>query len=175
MKSTKIIILIVGLTGLFSCNHDDTEGISNPDVRTYIELIKTNQYESSKLPEFTSKDIPVLLEYLDDNSAIIKFPHSPISSYSSPNPDYRLGILVLWMIESIRLSAYDNNLIMGFPSQHPFVRTRTEPVVWIINHEDDIYEIIMDSYVKWWNENKNKKFSDFCRIDPLETTNYRWH
>jgi hypothetical protein len=177
MKTIKILILFFFLTGVLGCkNDDDTIGINNPDVETYIQLIKANQYESSQLPEFTSKDIPALLEYLNDESVISKFPHNPISSYYAPNPDYRLGILVLWTIESIRVAAYDDsNLILGLPSQHPFVKTRSEPVEWITNHEDNAYDVVRQSYVKWWNENKHKKFINFCRIDPLESTNYRWH
>ena len=150
MKTAKIIILIGFFTGLFSCkNDDDIVGISNPDVETYIELLKTNQYESSKLPEFTSNDIPALLEYINDNSAITKFPHNPISSYSAPNPDYRLGILILWTVESIRLSAFKDNLTLGFPSQHPFVKTKSEPIEWITNHEDKVYELVIQSYLNW--------------------------
>ena len=79
MKTAKIIILIGFFTGLFSCNNDDENiGISNPDVEAYIELLKTNQYKSSKLPEFTSNDIPDLLEHINDKNVITKFPHNPI-------------------------------------------------------------------------------------------------
>jgi hypothetical protein len=27
----------------------------------------------------------------------------------------------------------------------------------------------------WWENNKNKKFSDFYDVDPLAKTDYRWH
>jgi len=174
MKTTKAIYFIGFFIGLFSCNGDDTVELSNPDVDTYIELLRSNQYESSKLPEFTTKDIPKLFEYLDDNSVINRFPYNPISSYIPPSPDYRLSVLVLWTIESIRVAA-NNKLIAGFPSQHPFVQTRSEPVEWITNHEDPVYETVRQSYLNWWNENKHKKFITYSSIDPLENTNYRWH
>jgi len=125
MKTIKILILIGFFAGLLSCSKDDTEEINNPDVETYIELLKANQYDSFKLPEFSSNDIPALMKYINDNSVVNKFPHNPISSYAPPSPDYRLGVLVLWTIESIRETAVDNKIFLGFPSQHPFVQTKS--------------------------------------------------
>lgn len=161
---------------LLSCNHDDDNvGKSNPDVETYIELLKANQYDSFKLPEFSSNDIPALLQYADDFSVVNIFPSNPISSYAEPNPDYRLSVLVLWTIESIRVAATNNKLVLGFPSQNPFVETKSEPIVWITNHDDEIYATIRQAYYNWWNENKHKKFNVFCNIDPLLETEHRWH
>jgi hypothetical protein len=174
MKILKFLILIVFVLSLFSCDKNDTEKTNNPDVETYIELLKTNQYESSNLPEFSSNEIPALLKYINDNSVVNKFPYHPASSYAPTNPEYRLGVLLLWTIESIRVAEFNNRNI-GFPSQHPFVKTKTEPIEWIIDHDNKIYEIIKQSYSNWWNENKHKEFGSFCNIDPLLETEYRWH
>ncbi len=175
MKSLKFLILLVSLISLFSCNKDETEDLNNPDIETYIELLKTNKYESSKLPEFSSNEIPALLQYINDNSVVNKFPYHSASSYAPPNPEYRLGVLVLWTIESIRVAACNDKHIFGFPSQHPFVQTKSEPIEWITDHDDKIYETVRQSYSNWWNENKHKEFSIFCTIDPLGNTNYIWH
>ena len=176
MKTTKIIVLIGFFLGLCGCvNEDETVEISSIDVETYIELLKTDQYQSSKLPQFAPKDIPELIEYINDKSVIRKFPVNPVSSYSEPHPEYRLGTLILWTIESIRLSAFEDSLIHGFPSQHPFVKTKSEPIEWITKHEDKIYELVSLSYFNWWNENSHREFSDYSNIDPLENINYRWH
>lgn len=61
MKTVKILILIGFFAGLFSCDKDNSEEINNPDVETYIGLLKTNQYESSRLPEFSSNEIPAYI------------------------------------------------------------------------------------------------------------------
>ncbi|RIH62750.1 DUF4943 domain-containing protein [Mariniphaga sediminis] len=175
MKTIKILILIGFFAGLLSCSKDDTEKISNPDVETYIELLKANQYDSFKLPEFSADDIPALLQYINDFSVVNKFPSNPISSYAEPNPDYRLSVLVLWTIESIRLAAMDNKLVLGFASQNPFVQTKSEPIEWLTDHDSEIYNTIRQAYSNWWNENKHKKFSIFYNIDPLLETEYRWH
>lgn len=175
MKTIKILILIGFLAGLLSCSKNDTEETNNPDVETYIELLKANQYTSLRLPEFSSSDIPALLQYTNDFSVVNNFPSNPISSYAEPDPDYRLSVLVLWTIESIRLAATDNKLVLGFPSQNPFVQTKSVPIEWITNHDDEIYATIRQAYSDWWNENKHKQFSSFCNIDPLIETDYRWH
>ena len=105
-----------------------------------------------------------------------KFPYSPISSYAPVNPEYRLGILVLWTIESIRVFSCDNKKHnYRFPSQHPFVQTRSVPIAWITDNDDRAYETVRQAYVDWWIENSSKSFCDYCNIDPLENTNYRWH
>lgn len=175
MKILKILILIGFFAASFSCNKNDTEEINNPNVETYIELLKANQYDSSKLPAFSSKDIAPLLAYIDDNSVVNKFPHNPISSFASQSPDYRLGILVLWTIESIRVAACNNKSSFGFPSLHPFVQTKSEPIEWITNHDDEVYYTVRQAYSTWWNENNHKEFIDYCIVDPLENTNYNWH
>ncbi|MBL7970620.1 MAG: DUF4943 family protein [Prolixibacteraceae bacterium] len=172
MKTVKILILAGFFSGLLSCNKDE---INNTEVETYIELLKTNQYDAFRLPEFSFDDIPALLKYTYDFSVVNKFPHNPISSYAPTNSDYRLSVLVLWTIESIRLAATDNKLVLGFPSQHPFVQTKSEPIKWITNHEDKIYETIRQAYWNWWKENEHKKISSFCNIDPLSETKYQWH
>lgn len=175
MKTFQFLILIVTVIVLFSCGKNESEEINSPDVETYIELLKTNQYESLTLPEFSSHEIPVLLEYINDNTIVNKFPHHPASSYAPPYPDYRLGVLVLWTIETVRVAACNEKHWFGFPSQHPFVQTKSEPVEWIINHEDKVYDSVRQAYLNWWNDNENKRFNNFCNIDPLANTKYRWH
>ncbi|HYQ55987.1 MAG TPA: DUF4943 family protein [Draconibacterium sp.] len=176
MKTIKILILIGLFASLFSCDKDDTEEIDNPDVEAYIEQLKSDQYQSDDLPEFTSSDISALLLYINDNSVVNNFPHSPLSSFAPHYPpDYRLGVLVLWTIESIRVVSCNNTHYHRFPSQHPFIKKKNEPLEWIQNHDDEAYNSVRQAYIKWWGENRSEKFGEICSIDPLENTNYRWH
>jgi hypothetical protein len=175
MKSINVLILIAFFVGLISCDKDDTKETSNLDVETYIEMLKANQYESSKLPEFSSNEIPALLKYVNDNSVVNKFPNNPVSSYAEVNPEYRLGVLVLWTIESIRVAACKDKNYLGFPSQNPFVQSKSEPAEWITKHDDDIYLNVKDAYLNWWNINEAKDFSAFCNINPLKDADYQWH
>jgi hypothetical protein len=174
MKTINYLILTVVFIGFLSCNKEETAEIYTAEVENYVELLKTNHYESMDLPDFSYKHIPFLLMYINDTSVVNKFPHG-VSSYHEQNPDYRLGILVLWTIESIRAVSCGDTHNLRFPSQHPFIQFKKEPFTWIIDHDDEAYKIVRKVYSDWWENNKNKKFSDFDDIDPLSETEYRWH
>ena len=175
MKTINYLFLAVFFFGLLSCNKEESDEIYNAEVENYIELLKANQYESLDLPEFSFKHIPALLIYINDTSVVNKFPHG-VSSFHQKNPKYRLGVLVLWTIESIRVVSSDSKTHNGrFPSQHPFVQLKKEPFEWIIDHDNKAYDTIRQVYFKWWNNNEHKQFSVFHNINPLENTEYRWH
>jgi hypothetical protein len=101
------------------------------------------------------------------------FPHNPFSSLYGP--DCKLGIYVLWTIESIRAVSIESEyLIMGFPSQNPILALRDSDELNLVS-DDLSHTIAADAYFDWWENNKNKDFDDFKNIDPLEETEYRWH
>ena len=89
MKSLQFLIILVSVIGIIGCDIDSSEGRNNLGVDTYIELLKSNQYDSLNLPAFTYKDIPALLDYRNETQIISNFPHNPISSFYSPN--FKLG------------------------------------------------------------------------------------
>ncbi|MDX9696494.1 MAG: DUF4943 family protein [Bacteroidales bacterium] len=171
MKALQHIILPVFIIGLMACDKNHQEATENLDVETYIDLLKSNQYDSLNLPEFTYNDIPELLQYRNENQLITDFPHNPISSLWES--ECKLGIYVLWTIESIRaVSINSEYLIMRFPSQNPVLKDSDglELVSDSISHK-----IAADAYYDWWENNKDKDFDDFKNIDPLENTGYGWH
>ena len=173
MKTTKILILLGFLVALFSCNKNDTEEIKNLDVETYIELLKSNQYDSINLPPFTPMDIPALLQYRNENQMITNFPRNSISSLY--DPDCKLGMYVLWTIESIRaVSINSKYLIMRFPSQNPILALRDADGLKLVS-DNVSHTIAAKAYYDWWNNNKKINFEDFKNIDPLEATDYKWH
>lgn len=82
---------------------------------------------------------------------------------------------VLWTIESIRAVAINSErLIMRFPSQNAILALKDSAVLSLVN--DSIsHEIAAKSYFDWWENNKQKNFSEFKNSDPLAGTNYKWH
>ena len=48
MRTVKILILIVFLTGFHSCTKKAAEEIINPEVETYIELVKNKSIQYFK-------------------------------------------------------------------------------------------------------------------------------
>jgi len=173
MKTLKCLILLVSFIALLSCGEKDKDESNNPDVEAYIELLKSNQYESLYLPLFTYKDIPALLQYRNENQIITSFPHNPISSLY--NPECNLGMYVLWLIESIRAVSIESEyLIMRFPSQNPILAIRNSVELECVS-DDLSHTIAAKAYFDWWENNKNRKFDNFKDIDPLIDTDYKWH
>jgi hypothetical protein len=173
MKTLNYIIILVFVVALLACDKNENEATENPDVETYIALLKSNQYDSLTLPAFTYKDIPELLQYRSENQLITSFPHNPVSSLWES--ECKLGIYVLWTIESIRaVSINSEYLLMRFPSQNPSLALRNAVGLKLVS--DSIsHKIAADAYYDWWESNRDKVFDDFKNIDPLENTDYRWN
>ena len=161
MKTFKLLIILVIL-----------KVARNIDVERYIEMLKSNQYDSSYLPNFTYQDIPALLKYRNETRMITNYPHNPISSLYMP--DCKLGMYVLWTIESIRAVAINSKYLIGnFPSQNPILCLRNvSPLTWV--YDSKSHEIIAEAYNDWWGNNQLKGFDAFKYLDPLENTEYRW-
>ena len=165
MKALRLIIIMVSMITLSGC---DKKGMS---VDEYIALLKSGKYDSSAdLPEFTSSDIPALLKYRNETLLITAFPRNPISSSLTQN--CRLGIYVLWTIESIRAVATNSIYLQKrFPSQNPVLQlSNLSPV-----SDDQSHQIAAKAYFDWWEANNGKDFAAFKAVDPLQGTAYKWH
>jgi hypothetical protein len=173
MNKLVFICLLVLLAGIAGCDKENENVTGNPEVESYIQQLKSGEYDSYRLPEFSDADIPDLLQYRDEKQLITGFPWNPVSSFAMQ--ECRLGIFVLWTIESIRATSIESKyLIMGFPSQNPVLALRnTEGLEMVF--DDQAHEVAAKAYFKWWYSNNGKPFDSFNYIDPLETTGYRWH
>ena len=167
MKRLLRLFILVTLFGIFGCEkHTD-----NPDVDTYIEQLISGTYDSFELPDFNTNDISALLEYRNETTIITDFPHNPISSFMQQ--ECKLGMIVLWTVESIR--AVENNseyLIGRFPSQNPVLALRDAPELHMVFDEQSHKEAAR-AYNDWWNS--FHPFKGEIKIDPLSKTNYIWH
>jgi len=172
MKTLRTIVTCIFIMSFLGCDKNKSEDLNNLDVDRYVELLKKGKYDSFEFPKFTYKDIPTLLEYRNETQMIKDFPINGISSLWLP--ECKLGMYVLWTIESIRAVAIDSEYLIGrFPSQNPIVQKREKP--FEIEDGNEVHEIISKSYYDWWENNKNKDFNEFKQIDPLSNTEYRWH
>ncbi|RKE02541.1 DUF4943 family protein [Marinifilum flexuosum] len=175
MKTLRIIITSILLLSLLGCDKSGSEDLNNVDVDRYVELLKEGKYDALKLPEFTNNDIPALLAYRNDTQMIKDFPVNIISSYY--HEECKLGIYILWTIESIRAIAIDSYyLIDGFPSQNPILQvTEENSDIPRMVFDAESHEIAAKAYFDWWEENKEKDFDEFKDINPLLETEYLWH
>ncbi|HJZ39428.1 MAG TPA: DUF4943 family protein [Bacteroidales bacterium] len=173
MKTFRSFFILILFISIVSCEKDNPVEIYNMDVENYIELLKSNQYDSLNLPEFTFEDIPALLKYRNEKQIITNFPHNPISSLWGP--ECKLGMYVLWTIESIRAVAINSEyLIMRFPSQNPILALKDAEELTLVNDVKS-HEIAAHAYIVWWYNFMHMSTEAFMYSDPLENTNYRWH
>ena len=167
MKLPIKTIMLAALFGLIGC---EKQG-DNFDVETYINQLKSNSYEAYELPAFTSSDIPALLNYRNETMVISNFPHNGISSLWAT--ECKLGMYVLWTIESIRAVEIESIYLIGrFPSQNPILALRASTELKLV-HDDESQTVAAKAYYDWWHS--VHIFKDKMKIDPLKETDYRWH
>jgi len=143
--------------------------LDSMSVKTYIKLLKSESYDFIELPPFDYRDIPELLTYASDDLVLKSYPHNPVSSLFSE--ECRLGVYVLWTIESIRKSSIDEKHAFGrFPSLNPILSFKTagnNPI-----DPDKSHHEATQAYSEWWNSNED--FDQIKNINPLERTDYTW-
>ena len=177
MKQIGLMILIVIMCFGCSGNFD----IENPDVRQFVTQLKDgsyNQYYKGEdgenlwtvFPEFTLKDIPLLLEYAKDTTLISPCDHFPVNPISSIPPwradkndksAIMLGEYLLWSAETI---------INGhFPSLTPLLRQASDSQNRVLNGKEIL--IVRQKYLDWWNDYGKK---GNVSVLPLSGTDYLW-
>jgi hypothetical protein len=174
MKTAYTSIFLILLLFFPSCtgNNGSKDFLSNAAVDLYVQQLKLGVYKDDQLPAFTPDAIPPLLEYRNDTTMITTYPHNPISSLYLP--ESRLGIYVLWTIESIRaVTIKSPNLTGRFPSQNPILAVR-DSVTLTLDNSLNAQQIASDAYYHWWYPNRNRKFDVYKNKDPLENSPYRW-
>jgi len=166
MKTAVKLIFLALVLALISCEKE----ADNPAVEDYISQLRSNTYEAYELPAFLPSDIPALLKYRNETAVITNFPRNGISSYWQQ--DCKLGMYVLWTIESIRAVETDNNQLIGrFPSQNPILALKSAEELRLAFDENSQIEAAA-AYYHWWNA--LYIFTDKMKSDPLEDTDYRW-
>jgi len=166
MKITVRLIILALISGLIGCQKQT----DNPSVETYVNQLKSNSYTSYELPVFQPSDIPALLKYRNDTMIIANFPRNGISSLWMH--ECRLGIYVLWTIESIRAVEINSKYLIGrFPSQDPILALRSSPELKLVYDTDSQFEAA-DAYYYWWRA--VYIFSNKMKTDPLKDTDFKW-
>jgi hypothetical protein len=167
MKTTLKFFLIILVVATCSCE----KRADNEAVNIYIDKLMSGDFVAFDLPAFTHDDIPALLDYRDASTIITTFPRNPVSSYFQS--ECRLGIYILWTVESIR--EVENNtygLIGRFPSQNSIIALRETHEFKPVTDEQSHREISR-AYYEWWYS--SLPVSDKMKTDPLKGTKYIWH
>ncbi len=161
------MIMLTFLIGFVACERQDDDS----SVAIYIDQLKSNSFEGSVLPPFSPSDIPALLVYRNSDLVIRDFPQNGISSLRVT--ECRLGMYVLWTIESIRAVEIKSKYLTGrFPSQTPILALRNATELDLV-FDNKSHEDAAKAYNEWWYSSYSVK--DKMNIDPLKNTDYRWH
>jgi len=170
-----MIFLFIILMLLINCQDPNLEN-ETYTVEEYVNDLTNNSYHSSVLPEFSPNQIPELLSYCQSTNYLYIFPTNPLSSYYQDQ--CKLGFLMLWTVESIRLS-YGlelNSQMDRYPSQNPIIEyLDSVKMTYVMDQSDDCLNKVAENYSVWWSANSHQNFSRLRLINPLENTNYKWH
>lgn len=149
-------------------------------IDTLINMLKANKYKAenmSCLPELKWEDIPKLIEIGNSQKKIARFPHNPISSIDQQV--CLLGVMALWMIESIRVSE-GKPLISPterFPSQNPRLISKNQENVTPGLQDQHNVEMLQEAYRAykfWWQKVQNMQRKSASKVDPLANTGLSW-
>lgn len=167
----KLIIPLLPLLIFFSACKDQDEIFEEIGAIDYIHLLRTNQYESNRMPKFNPSDIPFFLKFRNDPQLIQNFPRNPISSFM--NEEVRLGVIVLWTIESIRTSGLNPNVhpFDRYPSLNPAIFKKSTHMSLLPDEHED-FKKVADAYYNWWHSDSD--FESIKQVDPLSGTDYQW-
>ena len=176
MKTLKLLFVIIPVVAFFSCDKKEvSQEESQSKVEQYVKLLKSNKYESLGFPAFTYDDIDELIKYRNEGDMITNYPRNPISSFYQMK--CKLGMIILWTIESIRTGSIKSESWIGcFPSQNPILKSRnSETLIFVDN--DEANQTASDAYYKWWRLRglTGASFNTWLKTDPLENTKYAWH
>lgn len=140
------------------------------EIPELLALFKSGKFHGG-IPLLCWNDIPDLLAAGEDTTLISSFPTNPLSSSIMEAP---LGMVALWMIESIRISE-GNRFILPFekyPSLNPaiYFSDNRENAETDAEKQGKTYE----AYRKWWEDVKKMDANRGCKIDPFDGTNLVW-
>ncbi|HPV87609.1 MAG TPA: DUF4943 family protein [Bacteroidales bacterium] len=175
MKYLKILFIILVLPILFSCERH--YGEDKPETEYFVNQVRSGEYTAMWLPALTYESIPTLLKYAGSEEHITDFPHNLLSSCYQR--ECRLGIYMLWVVESIRLnSGKRNDGFIDYASQNPLLKKRnpkSDSIEFINIDDDQAHAEVVRAYKNWWNRGRNMLFHMYKHVDPLEKSEYMWH
>ena len=173
-------LLIISLVALIfiSCQKEDFD-TEHPDVAKFASQIRKGTYDNYemgvngeklwlKMPKFTEKHIPALIELSKDTTHIAKFPYNPLSSrYPFPEGrDYSiLGECLLWAVEGIINGS-------GYGSLDPYlINTALPEAARYKGITGAEILTVRELYKNWWDSFRDK---DWKSHHPLKGTTYIW-
>lgn len=141
--------------------------------------LEANTYdvnEGESLPDLYWDDIPHLLKIAESDLTLTNFPRNPESSYAQHQA--YMGIVAMWMIESIRRddAERDRDDIQPFPSMN-LMLAATNSLTTPEFRPNTFIELrtAAEAYRRWWELYPTVGIDALKKIDPLEGTGLKWN
>jgi hypothetical protein len=146
-------------------------------IDSLIGILKTDKYPSTLFPALQWEDIPKLLRIANEDGRISHFPRNPASSYDQ-NKCY-LGIVALWMIESIRTC--EGKTLIPPHERYPSLFPRLFNVVGDkvdyssgSKESSGMMNKAYNAYLIWWRRTNALDRKEACKFNPLQNSGVSW-
>jgi len=139
------------------------------NIDTLINKLRGN--ELFGLPLLIWEDIPKLLEISNDTIMLSNFPRNMLSS--NWQKECYLGIVSLWLIESIRKTEETGkyNPFDVYPSLNPIIK---EKIGYDKKSDLEKMQLASNIYNDWWQRVMNLDKKEACKIDPFKDAGVGW-
>jgi hypothetical protein len=141
--------------------------------------LAANNYEMSEnisLPDLYWDDIPFLLEIAESDLTLTGFPRNPNSTYAQYQA--YMGIVAMWMIESIRLDNVNRSPddLQPFPSNNLLlVEASAENITDFRPNTFIELRTAAEAYKRWWKLYPLVGIDRLKKIDPLAISGLKWN
>lgn len=146
------------------------DSIPKNQVEEYIFELQANQYQEFKFPSFSASHISQLLEFGNETIPTRTFPHNPVVCYMT-EAETKVGVVVLWTIESIRRSFLEDSEELIYPSADPLL-IMNDPQNEDYNYYHGYHIKAYEAYKKWWQ--LELPLGEKMKINPLGDSTLKW-
>ncbi len=147
-----------------------------------LSSIKSNTFSNSSTLEIGWQDIPLLMLLIEDTTVISRFPRNLKSKfYLHKNT---VGIVAMWLIESIRLNMTRKKTKGWYASSLPILKNIDDIQLDRTTEDGRGFLIPTNSYKKqmqaadyytnWWQEVRSLEPSKAAKIQPIDKNQMEW-
>lgn len=158
-------ICVIAFLLLLSC---DRQEAAPSVVEIFIKNLKEDKAETMETTELSSENISELLTHSDDEQNIYNFTRNPLSSFYLV--EVKLGMYVLWTIESIRMKEIDDPRFYLYASLNPRIISASSGE---LVDQDVILPDVSKAYFEWWNS--SLLLEEKLQINPLDGLDLSWN
>ncbi len=151
------------------------------DVDIFIQQLSNNQYRADYAPALTWSAIPKLMAIANSTKIIDRIPRNIMSRVYVE--ECQLGIIALWLIDSIRKSEgrkprkawYISPIpVLEGPDDRKRSKERGQGNTYLAKNSDNKLQEAYESFSTWWEVAGSLSRNKAKRINPLDDSALNW-